>query len=196
MKKEYEISEQTIHEFANKCNLNEMGIVLVPGLTVVAITELIGKITNYKRMLKRIKQLDDEIEEIINYSRSDSHEYKYILPKLRSQKEEIKIAAEQTKNTFKRNGIIVGSVIMSGLIIYAGYKTYKLYLSQAGRACKGRGTGAMRLKCINDYKREGNNKRISLLKNHLPDCSVTKNPDACRRKINDEVKRVQEKMRK
>jgi hypothetical protein len=86
--------------------------------------------------------------------------------------------------------------------VYAGYKAYDRYYSQAGKSCKGL-KGSQRSKCVYMYKDKASNEAITKLKEALSGCQEKSDPDKCKMSIMRQLtkwrtrqKKYQQKLKK
>jgi len=109
-----------------------------------------------------------------------------------------KYLAKQTAKKGYKVGktAVISGIVLAGIIIYSSYKTYKRYLSKAGKACKGSGIGMSRTRCLMMYKIYALKKRIEELKKSINLCHKSKHYEKCKSKIEKEISKIQTRIDK
>jgi len=97
-----------------------------------------------------------------------------------------KFISKVGKGAVKHKGKIAAGVAGATLAGAVGAGMYKNYLSGAARACAGK-TGAVKVKCMQKFKREAAEIRESYLKSFLPTCEELGNPQACKKMIKEQL---------
>ena len=104
-------------------------------------------------------------------------------------------AAADMKAGKKQMAKTAGAVALAAAAIYAGTKVYQRYMSQAGRACKGKG-GAERTACMKNFRAKAIQGQIAATQKGMSACANSKNPDKCRASIQKRVQSLQAKRAK
>jgi len=93
------------------------------------------------------------------------------------------------------NAKYIAGAALAALAIYAGYKTYKRFFSQAAKACAGN-KGPERKACLSKYKIQAIKAQISDLQAASAKCSVSKDPGKCKAAIGNKIQKLQAKAQK
>ena len=157
----------------------------------------------FKYLVLRLAYLKSNKEELIKLQKIghdtlksngyNSQTYKE-LEKVQAAIDKLKSDRKIIIGQVRRNSAAVIGISLSSLIIYIGYRTYKEHLSAAARACKDK-IGQEKNKCMQDFKKFANIKRLNLLRKEVSKCSVSKNEEVCKRKVNNEIRRIQSKIK-
>ena len=83
-------------------------------------------------------------------------------------------------------GMVTGGAAAAALAIYAGYKIYKRFLSQAARSCAGQ-SGAAKTACMNKFKKQAIIKQASAIQSASGTCAKSKNPEKCKAAVAKKV---------
>ena len=90
-------------------------------------------------------------------------------------------------------GLAVGTAAMIASILFVSYKLYTRFLSKATRSCKGK-SGVEKTSCINKFRREAQKERVKYLEQSIKHCSKTKNPEKCKTKVNQKIRKQKAKL--
>jgi peptidoglycan hydrolase CwlO-like protein len=92
-------------------------------------------------------------------------------------------------------GFAVG--IWTATAIAAAWEVYTDYISKAGRACRRYSTSSTHRKlCEEEYKKNGIEKKIDVLKKAINKCSKSAEPGMCKAKLNKKISSDKLKLRK
>lgn len=100
---------------------------------------------------------------------------------------------ENIKAALIRVAYKTGATIIIGLIILHAYKKYVRNWSAAGRYCRGT-TGSQRTACLRRYKIKILIERVKHLEENKKYCVKSKNPKKCKLKIEEEIKKIKERI--
>lgn len=89
-------------------------------------------------------------------------------------------------------GMAVGGAAVAALVIYAGYKIYKNYLSRAAKSCAG---SPDKSTCMKQFKNKATQAQISQLRSGSGKCAQSKDPGKCKAAINAKISSLQGKMK-
>lgn len=104
-------------------------------------------------------------------------------------------AAAVSKFATTKAGIATGGAAAAALAIYAGYKIYKRFFSQAAKACAGQG-GAAKTACMNKYKKQAIMKQAATIQSNSSTCAKSKDPAKCKAAIAAKVASLKAKAAK
>lgn len=90
---------------------------------------------------------------------------------------------------------VAGAAAIAAAAIYAGYKIYKRFFSQAAKACSGK-SGAEKTVCMNNYKKQAIQKQISATQSAAAKCSKSKDPAKCKSAIAKKIASLKSKAQK
>jgi hypothetical protein len=151
-----------------------------------------------------IKHLDDNIEKLyrslskmtpeeaektldkIHDYEDKRNEYEYEFQKLYGE-----YAEDEIENATMSKILAVGWIITAAVIL--GNKLYKQYLSQAARICK---NAPNKEKCMEEFKKKAIQAEIAQLEKAKTYCTKSKNPQECINKLNQEIQKNKEKLKK
>jgi len=102
------------------------------------------------------------------------------------------IAAKGTKFAKTPAGMAIGGAAAAALVIYAGYKIYKNYLSKAAKSCKG---APDKSACMKQFKNKAVQAQISQLRSGAGKCAKSKDPAKCKAAIQAKISSLQGKMK-
>ena len=90
--------------------------------------------------------------------------------------------------------IYVGMVVTLFLAVVSkiAIAAAKRYLTEAGRKCA-RYKGETKQKCIAKVKKESYKKQIEVFQKYKSQCSKTKNPDDCKKKMDKKIESLKKK---
>jgi hypothetical protein len=92
-------------------------------------------------------------------------------------------------------GMAVGGAAAAALAIYAGYKLYKRFFSQAAKACSNV-SGAEKTACMAKFRKQAIIKQIAATQSGMAKCGKSKNPDSCKKAIAQKVASLKAKVAK
>jgi len=137
-------------------------------------------------------ELDEQAEEIVN-ARFEQHPLNEADIFLGAwQVYQIIMRQKDYDSEMLRNRTIAG-VVLAAIIVSVGYKIYKNFLSKAAKACKGK-KGEDKSKCMKVYKGKALTEEIKAMTSLMKECSKTKHPDKCRRKIQNKINEKKKKI--
>jgi len=82
---------------------------------------------------------------------------------------------------------------LAALAAMMAAKAYKSFLSKAAKACKGK-SGVTKKACMEKFRLEGMKSKVRILQKSLSMCTKTKNPAACKSKIQMKIAREKAKL--
>ena len=83
-------------------------------------------------------------------------------------------------------GMATGGAAAAALAIYAGYKIYKRFFSQAAKSCAGQ-SGAAKTACMNKFKKQAIMKQASAIQAASGTCAKSKDPAKCKAAVGKKV---------
>jgi len=89
-------------------------------------------------------------------------------------------------------GLATGGAAAGALAIYAGYKVYKRFFSQAAKSCGGQ-SGAAKTACMNKFKKAAIMKQASAIQAASGTCAKSKNPAQCKAAVGKKVAQLKAK---
>ena len=89
----------------------------------------------------------------------------------------------------------IGVAALVAATIYAGYKTFQRYFSQAARACAGK-KGDERAMCVKGFKAKAIQAQMATIRQGMSSCANSKNPEKCKQTINSKLVSLQAKLAK
>jgi hypothetical protein len=106
-------------------------------------------------------------------------------------------AAGKAVGTFAKTkaGMATGGAAAAALAIYAGYKIYKRFFSQAAKACAGQ-SGAAKSACMAKYKKQAIMKQASAIQSASSTCAKAKDPAKCKAAVGKKVAQLKAKAAK
>lgn len=104
-------------------------------------------------------------------------------------------AAAAGKFATSKAGLATGGAAGAALAIYAGYKIYKRFLSQAAKSCAGQ-SGAAKTACMNKYKKTALMKQASAIQSASSKCAQSKDPAKCKAAIAAKISSIKAKAAK
>ena len=108
----------------------------------------------------------------------------------------LKAAAKQATGKAAAHGAslqqVAGAAAVAAAAIYAGYKIYKRFFSQAAKSCSGK-SGAEKTVCMNNYKKQAIQKQITAIQSAAAKCSKSKDPAKCKAAINKKIASLKSK---
>jgi hypothetical protein len=106
-----------------------------------------------------------------------------------------KAGAATSKFAATKAGMATGGAAAAALAIYAGYKIYKRFFSQAAKACGGQ-SGSAKTACMNKYKKQALMKQVAGIQSAAGACSKSKDPAKCKAAIATKVSALKAKASK
>jgi len=100
-----------------------------------------------------------------------------------------------TKFSGTKAGLATGGAAAAALAIYAGYKIYKRFFSQAAKACAGK-SGKEKTACMNKYKKTALMKQASAIQSGVSKCAKSKDPAKCKAALSKKVASIKAKAAK
>jgi len=91
--------------------------------------------------------------------------------------------------------VVLGGLAAAAILTYAAVKTYKRFLSQAAKACKGK-SGADKTACMKAYRIKGLQAQITDLNKALAGCAKTKDPGKCSKAVGNKLTSLKKKLAK
>jgi len=91
--------------------------------------------------------------------------------------------------------IALGGLAAAAILTYASIKTYKRFLSQAAKACKGK-SGKEKTACMKAYRVKGLKAQITDLSRGLTGCAKTKDPAKCSKSVTNKLTSLKKKLAK
>jgi len=105
-------------------------------------------------------------------------------------------AAAVGKFAGTKAGMATGGAAAAALAIYAGYKIYKRFFSQAAKACAGM-SGAAKTACMNKYKKQAIMKQAAAIQSASASaCAKSKDPAKCKAGVAKKVQALKAKAAK
>ena len=98
-------------------------------------------------------------------------------------------AYEKHKGTVLKHTKRVGYVILIAAVTAAAHRSYKMYLTKAARACKGK-KGTDKRDCMVKFQKAAYQAKINAYAKARGDCGKTSNPEKCKRKLDTKIKKV------
>lgn len=93
----------------------------------------------------------------------------------------------------KRYAVGASVLVLIASATAAAHRVYKIYLTKAARDCKGR-SGSERRDCIVRYRKTGYQAKINTYAKARSDCAASKNPERCKRHLDDKIKKAKYKI--
>jgi hypothetical protein len=97
-----------------------------------------------------------------------------------------KAGAAISKFATSKAGMATGGAAAAALAIYAGYKIYKRFFSQAAKSCAGQ-SGAAKTACMNKFKKQAIMKQASAIQAASGTCAKSKDPAKCKAAVGKKV---------
>jgi len=97
--------------------------------------------------------------------------------------------------TLGGSAVMAMDVARVGMLITVAYKVYKAFFSKAAKACRTK-AGRDKQECIYKYKVAALRQQIKALKKNRAYCKKAKEPEKCRQRIDSEIEKVKQKIKK
>lgn len=92
-------------------------------------------------------------------------------------------------------GKVLAVTALAALATIIAMKTYKRFLTQAARSCKGK-SGAEKTICMKKFEKQGIQKKIDVFKKAMSKCGNTKDPRKCQLKLKNKIEKSQLRIKK
>ncbi len=102
--------------------------------------------------------------------------------------------AKKGLELISKHKIVIGAAGVSAAAATAGVLIYKKYLSAAAKSCKSK-IGDEKQKCLIQFRITGHKAEIASLRSSISKCSNASDPMTCRKKIEDRIKNIQDRIK-
>jgi len=188
------------HLIENLINLNEYGVSSKKDSIKRIIEEGIFDFTPAdaeearQSRIKILKQVDKFSKYALQSEKTPQEKKKEMEEIMRRDIERAKspapISILMSKNLFSLTGITLAT-----LFIYGAYKVYQGYFSKAAKSCKGK-SGGEKMLCMEKFKKDALDKQKIELRKGLNVCNKSKNPQECKKVLNNKIKKIEGKISK
>jgi len=87
----------------------------------------------------------------------------------------------------------IGILVVIAAATAAGHRVYKMYLTKAGKSCKGL-RGSQKRDCVVKFKKAAYQAKLNSYMKAKSDCRKTRNPERCQRALDTKVKKMKYKI--
>jgi hypothetical protein len=119
--------------------------------------------------------------------------YKYAREKVKKGVEGGKSLSSKHGRKVMRYSGKLGVAVLVAAATAAAHRAYKIYLSKAGRACAGT-KGTEKRECLVKFRKAGYQAKMNSYLKAKGDCAKSKNPEACKRRLDSKIKKVKYKI--
>jgi len=102
--------------------------------------------------------------------------------------------ASTAQTIFNNTNKEVAAAALVALAVTVAYKIYRDYLSKAAQACGKGKSGALKKKCMAEFKKKARRAKIASMQKSMSKCSKTKNPEVCKNKLQSKIAAEKAKM--